>query len=145
MPGSVRLAFADPYEYQASIGSSRVRVVVTRRGEFQTKLTRIELHRMRVVSGWQSLASVTHVAVQTTQSGLFYLRDFQQAATTFSGIEFRPGDIASAALGSEYHHRGVGNARWGTIWLEPEDLAAFGRALVGREVRLPSAAHTVRP
>lgn len=145
MPSSVKLAFADPYEYQSSIGASRVRVVVTRRGEFQTKLTRIELHSLRVVSGWQSLASVTHVAVQTTQSGLFFLRDFQQAATTFSGIEFQPGDIASAASGSEYHHRGVGNARWGTIWLEPEDLAAFGRALVGREVRLPAAAHIVRP
>jgi hypothetical protein len=45
MPSSARLTFADPYEYQACIGSSGVRVVVTKRGEFQAELTRIELHR----------------------------------------------------------------------------------------------------
>jgi AraC-like DNA-binding protein len=145
MPRSVKLAFADPYEYQSSIGSSGVRVVVTRRGQFQAKLTRIELHRVCVVSGWQSLASVAHIAVQTNLNALFFLADSQQAATTLGGIEFRPGDIASAALGGEYHHRGVGNARWGSISLEPEDLAAFGRALVGREVRLPAVTQILRP
>jgi AraC-like DNA-binding protein len=145
MPGSAKLTFADPYEYQACIGSSGVRVVVTKRGEFQAELTRIELHRLRVLCGWQSLASVAHITLQTNRSVLFFLTEPKQAATTLGGIEFRPGDIASAALGGEYHHRGVGNARWGAISLEPEDLIAFGRALIGREVRLPAATGILRP
>ena len=145
MPSSVKLAFADPYEYQSSIGSSGVRVVVTRRGEFQAKLTRLALHRVHVLSGWQSLASVAHVAVQTNLNVLFFLADAQQAATTLGGTEFQPGDIVSTALGGEYHHRGIGNARWGSIALEAKDLAAFGRALVGREVRFPAATQILRP
>jgi AraC-like DNA-binding protein len=145
MPSSAKLTFADPYEYQASIGSSGVRVVVTKRGEFQAKLTRIELHRLRVVSGWQSLASIAHIAPLTNRNVLFFLTKSQQAATTLGGIEFRPGDIASAALGGEFHHRGVGSARWGAISLEPEDLTAFGRALIGREVSLPAMTHILRP
>jgi AraC-like DNA-binding protein len=144
MPGSTKLTFADPYEYQASIGSSGVRVIVTKRGEFQAKLTRMGLHRLRVMSGWQSLASIAHIAVPTNRNVLFFLADSQQAATTLGGIEFRPGDIASVARGGEYHHRGVGNARWGAISLEPEDLAVFGRALAGRDVRLPGATHILR-
>ena len=56
MPGSLRLAFADPDEYQASIASSGVRVVVTDRGEFQAKLTRIALYRVRVV--WHGVRSL---------------------------------------------------------------------------------------
>jgi AraC-like DNA-binding protein len=144
MPTSTKLTFADPYEYQASIGSSGVRVIVTKRGEFQARLTRMGLHRLRVMSGWQSLASIAHIAVPTTRNVLFFLTDSQQAATTLGGIEFRPGDISSVARGGEYHHRGVGNARWGAISLEPEDLAVFGRALVGRDVRLPGATHILR-
>jgi AraC-like DNA-binding protein len=145
MPSSSKLTFADPYEYQASIGSSGVRVVVTKRGEFQAKLTRIALHRLRVTTGWQSLASIAHIALPTNLNVLFFLNESQQPATTLGGIEFRPGDIASAASGGEYHHRGVGNARWGSISLEPEDLAAFGRALVGHEVKLPAATNILRP
>jgi hypothetical protein len=129
MPSSVKLAFADPYEYQSSIGSSGVRVVVTRRGEFQAKLTRIELHRVRVISGWQSLASIAHVAVPTNLNVLFFLADSEQAATTLGGIEFRPGDIVSTALGGEYHHRGVGNARWGSIILDQRILLRMGEHL----------------
>ena len=144
MPSSVRLTFTDPYEYQSSISSSGVRVVLTRRGEFQAKLTRIALHRVHVASGCQSVASVAHIAVPTNRNVFFFLADFQQAATTLGGVEFRPGDIASA-LGCEYHHRGVGNARWSFISLEPEDLTAFGRALVGREVRLPAVTQILRP
>ena len=145
MPGSVRRTFTDLYEYQSSISSSGVRLVLTRRGEFEAKLTRIALHRVHVASGCQSVASVAHIAVPTNRNVFFFLADFQQAATTLGGVEFRPGDIASAALGCEFHHRGVGNARWGFISLEPEDLAAFGRALVGREVRLPAATQILRP
>jgi len=139
------LAFADPYDYQSSIGATGVRVVVTRRGEFQAKLTRLQLHRVNVVSGWQSLASVAHVTVQFNLSVLFFLADSQQAATTLGGLEFQPGDILSTALGGEYHHRGVGNARWSSISMEPEDLAAFGQALVGREVKLSAASQILRP
>src|SRR6266481_5990096 len=101
MPSSVRLTFTDLYEYQSSISSSGVRVVLTRRGEFQAKLTRIALHRVHVASGSQSVASVAHIAVPTNRNVFFFL--------------------------------------------EPEDLAAFGRALVGREVRLPAVTQILRP
>lgn len=145
MPGSLRLAFTDPYEYQSAIGSSGVWVVVTGRGEFQAKLTRLDLHRVHVISGWQSLASVAHVALPWNLNVLFFLADFQQAATTLGGIEFQPGDIVSTALGGEFHNRGAGNARWGSIALDPEDLAAFGQALAGYEVRFSAAMQRLRP
>lgn len=49
------------------------------------------------------------------------------------------------AVGAEMYRRALAGYRWNAMSLMPEDLAATGRAMLGREIRAPSVNHLVRP
>jgi AraC-like DNA-binding protein len=68
-----------------------------------------------------------------------------QASFEKSGIKVSPGDIMVFSKGASYHERTTGPLHWGAMSLTPEDLAAVGRALVGRELTFPAHTHLVRP
>jgi AraC-like DNA-binding protein len=60
-------------------------------------------------------------------------------------MEVSPCDIVVIGEGSSHHTRTKGPVHWGSMSLAPEDLAAAGRALVGRELTVPSITHVARP
>jgi AraC-like DNA-binding protein len=56
-------------------------------------------------------------------------------APIWNGIRLRRGDLVLHPPGDRFHQRTVGPARWGLMSIAPHDLAAFGRALLDRELK----------
>ena len=145
MPSSRILTFADPYEYQKSVRAGELKIFVTARGEFEAKLMQIDLHRLWMQRSWLSLPHVTHTAMNKGRSALFFLADIHQERGFHSGFEISPETIVVHSLGAEHYRRAPANRRWAAMSLPPEDLAAFGRALVGRELAAPAVSQLIRP
>jgi AraC-like DNA-binding protein len=145
MPNSTVTMFADPHEYGTSIRASEVKVVVTAPGEFRAELIRIDLHRLWMQRSWTSLPLIAHSAVHKSRSVILFPTDAQKPSFSHSGMEVSHRDIVFNSAGSEHHHRTSTAYCWGAMSLSPEDLAAAGQALVGRDLTAPPVTHLIRP
>jgi AraC-like DNA-binding protein len=145
MPSSTIPTFSDPYEYQEAVRATDVRVFVTTRGEYEAGLTRIDLHRLWMQRSSVSLPVVAHGACHKDRSPIFFLTDGLQTPIFIGGIEISPGDVVFESSGAENHIRASSGLRWGAMSLTPEDLAAAGRALVGRELTAPAVTRVISP
>jgi len=67
MPESAVRTFSDPDDYAASIRRSNNEVTVTWRGQFTAKLTRIDLHRLRMQRFSENLPRILHCAGRTVK------------------------------------------------------------------------------
>jgi len=145
MPSSTVRTFNDPYEYQSSIRASDVKIVVTEPGEFRAELTRIDLHRLWMQRSRISLPIVAHSVIHKSRSAILFPTNPEQTFMYQSGIELSYGDMVFNSLGGELHIRSSPRLHWGSMSLDPEDLAAAGRALVGHDVIAPATVHVARP
>jgi AraC-like DNA-binding protein len=145
MPSSSFHSFADPQPYQAAIRAAEVEVLVTAKGEFHAELTKIDLHRLWLQRGRESLPRVFHSSVSAKRAPIVFLASADQAAIQHSGMDVSPSELIVDGLGSTHHIRSWGPSHWGAMSLTPEDLAAAGYALAGRELTVPSVTHLVRP
>jgi AraC-like DNA-binding protein len=145
MPSSSVRTFTDPHPYQAAIRAAEVEVLVTAKGEFRAELTKIDLHRLWLQRGRESLPRVFHSSVSAQRAPIVFLASTDRAAIQHSGMDVSPSEIIVDGLGSTHHLRSWGPSQWGSMSLTPEDLAAAGYALAGREVTVPSVTHLVRP
>jgi hypothetical protein len=71
MPDSAVLTFTDPDVYYAAVRNAQVEGVVTARGSFRAELTRIDLHRLWMLRGEESLARIHSVAIGQRAAILF--------------------------------------------------------------------------
>lgn len=145
MPSSVTLRFADPYEFQKSVRAAELQVVVTARGEYDAGLTRIDMQRLWMQRGRQSLASVVHSSVRADRSPIFFSTETDGKSMTHTGMEVIHGDLVFMSAGAEHHHRTPAGYQWGAMSLTPDDLAAYGRTLAGLDVTAPPATRVLRP
>ena len=89
MPQSAIFRSSDPYEHQRSLRAEAVELVVTAPGDFRGEVIRIDVDRLSLQRGRESLPRVIHSSVSKTRNGLFFLADAQQATTHHTGEEFR--------------------------------------------------------
>ena len=143
MPSSRVLFFADPRPYQPAVRAAEVEVFNTAEGEFRAELTQINLHRLWMQRGWESLPRVFHCAVSATRSPIVFLDDGNQRTTCQSGRELSSGAIIIDGVGATHDHRSWGP--WASVSLTPEDLAEAGNVINARESPVPAATHLVRP
>jgi AraC-like DNA-binding protein len=132
MPGSSVTAFADPCAYQEAVRSAQVEVLVTARGDFRTELTRIDLHKLSMQSGRETLPRVGRGALNAEHTAIYFLVGADQVPGHHCGAALSPGEIVINAAGSTYHHVTSALCHWGDASLSADDLAAAGRALAGR-------------
>jgi AraC-like DNA-binding protein len=145
MPTSIVSTFEDPYSYQAAVRGAEVRAVVTARGDFRAKLMRIDLTRLWLQRGRESLPWTLEVELGSERRPIFFLAGNNQSSIHHNGIELSPGDIVILRPGSTIYHR-TGAARdWMSMSLMPNDLVEAGRVLVGRELAPPSETYVARP
>ena len=144
MPDSAVLPFTDPDVYHAAIRNAQVEGVVTARGSFSAELTRIDLHRLWMLRGEESLARVHNVAIGRSRVSIFFTTD-RNSPEYVDGMELPQGKILVFGLGSVGHLRSAAGSQWGTMSLTLEDLAAAGQAIIGREVIALSDTHCIRP
>lgn len=144
MPASAVRTFTDPDAYHAAIQNAEVEGVVTARGTYRTELTRIRLHRLWMQRGSESLPRVMNCKVDGTRLGILFATDENQPAHHVGGLELPPGEFIVGS-GSDYHYRSSAACRWGAMSLPVGDLAVAGRAIIGRDLGVPSRTYRVRP
>jgi len=145
MPSSRVLAFTDPYQYQLGIrGVDRVEVFPTAGGEFRAELIQIDFDRLWIQQGQENLPRIIHAVVNKNRTGIEFPVSENQAAFRHHGINLVSGEIV-ADDGQSTSRLSFGSCHWGGMSLRLEDLASRGRALVGREITRPLAAHIIRP
>ena len=143
MPNSAVVTFTDPDEFYAAVRNAQVDGVVTARGNFRAELTRIDLNRVWMLRGEESLARVHSVAIGNRVAILFPTD--RNPPEYVDGMELPQGKILVFGSGSVGHQRTAAGLRWGTMSLTPEDLAAAGEAIIGRELIAPSDTHCISP
>jgi AraC-like DNA-binding protein len=144
MPSSAVLTFTDPDDYAASIRGGTVELTVVGRGDFNAKLTRVELHRLWMQRFSENLPRVIEVAnikerayiLFRTQSGLDLLH---------SGVEIEASAVLRHSQTQEYYQRSSGSVSFGTMSLPVADIASLGQALAGVDLTTPREAISITP
>lgn len=145
MPGSTISVFGDPDDYQAALREDgAVDLLVTGRGAFRARLTRLRLVRMHLLAGEESLARIAFIrsAPRLVRISL----PLRNNTSMFLGeIPFGGGEIVTHGPGQHLHERTEGPRVWRTIWLPAEVLARYGKAMVGSTFDVPREACRWRP
>ncbi len=144
MARSRTFIFSDPKSYQAAV-PAKWEILVTKKGDFQAKLTQVEMSRLWLQRASETLPRVVRSSVSVERPPIFFLTDANQPPMHHSGIDVSFGDLVAIGSGSEHHHRTEGPVHWATISLMRGDLAAGGLALVGRDLAMPSVTTHFRP
>ena len=144
MPQSRFLTFDDPYAYQAAVRAAEVEFLVTAKGKFDAELVQIDLDRLWMQQGYDSLPRLARAATDPRRAVIEFVSGRSQAPWQYDGEEVSAGEIVVDGLGSVTHERSTGPHRWSAMSLTPEDLAAAGEAISGRELIAPVDTHVIK-
>jgi AraC-like DNA-binding protein len=136
--------FANPDDYQAGIGDASVNLIVTGGGDFNARLTWLNLRRLYVLRGCENLPRIAFFSLSPEQVFV----SFPTSAgppLTYGGLGLQFGDVVLHRRGERMHQRTNGESQWGLISLPPEQLAACGKALTGLKIASPPAGRVLRP
>ena len=145
MPDSAVLTFTDPDEYHANMRRPRVDGVVTGRGEYRAESTRIDLHRLWMQRGNESLPRVLNVSPNGERPAIVFATNQNQPALHFDGRELPQREIIVTGFGLPIHFRSSGACHWGAMSLSLEDLAKASQAIAGREFMTSFFTQFIRP
>ena len=145
MPGSTISVFGEPDDYQSALRSDGgFELLVTGRGEFRAELIRIELPRMHLVVGVESVARVAFIS-QPDRLVRISLPLRSGTAMFRNGAATRTDEIMTHGPGQRMHERTEGPCRWRTIWVPIPDLIGYGIAMTGAEFDVPPGVCRWRP
>lgn len=144
MPDIAVQSFADPDAYHGAI-RNLVKGVVTGRGSYHAKLTRIDFDRLWMHRGEEGLARVLHYTPSGERATILFPADRGQAAAYVSGREVSEGEISLLGYAAASHYRSSAECRWAAISLPLNEFAAAGEAILGRELAAPRLTHHLRP
>jgi AraC-like DNA-binding protein len=137
--------FADPELYQQAVRTVQAEVVSVGRGKFYSELTKVDFKRLWMQRGHERLARIASLHGSAERVAISFAARMDQAPTFDSGMEVSPGEIVFHGLAKTYHVRTVAENQWAAMSLTPEDLAAIGYAITGREISAPAVRLRVRP
>jgi len=145
MPWSAVHTFTDPDQYFAGIRNLPINGLVTERGTFRAEATLVDLNRLQLGLFDEDLPRVMRVTPSGSRVLIFFQTSPSHPPMLANGIATAQDQIAVFGLHWPYYLRSSAASRWGTMSLVPEDLAAAGRALGGRELTPPGFMLPVRP
>jgi AraC-like DNA-binding protein len=144
MAESGTATFANPDDYQAGIGDASVNLIVTGGGDFNARLTWLNLRRLHVLRASENLPRIAFISLSPAQVFV----SFPTSAgppLTYGGLGLQFGDVVFHSRGERMHQRTNGESQWGLISLPPEQLVACGKALTGLKITSPPAGRALRP
>jgi AraC-like DNA-binding protein len=144
MPDSSVLRFSEPYEYQKAVRAAAADILIASPGQFKAELTRIDLHRLWMQRGRESLPRIAKVANATSRRPILFLTH-SHGPLVVGRKELFAGEIMIYAPGSEHYQRSSSEVGWAAMSLTPSDFAIAGRAIAGRELVAPASDHSIRP
>lgn len=137
-------SFADPDAYQERVRASQAEILSLGRGEFQAVLTHIDLDRIWMQSGFDSLPRIGRTTGDPDRAIVMFVAELEQPPSQIGGRELTHDKIAVFAKGSTNIIRTEGGHRWATMSLTHADLAAAGEAIVGQEITCPPETYLVK-
>jgi len=144
MPASSRRIFTDAEDYAEALQEARIEIVVTSPGAFRARLTHVVLPHLRLLVVSESLPRTAYVALRPERVCVaFPLRS--DSSSVWGGVRLQRGQIVFHSRGERFHQRTNGPTEWGLLSLEPERLAAAGRALRGRDLVAPPSRRILGP
>ncbi len=146
MANVIHRTFSDPRDYERSIRLARVSdLVVSEQGAFDATLTIMNVGRVWLQCGSESLARTMRIAIEDPWRSLLFLADRQAAPVIQSGEEFGAGDVLSFGQNTSHFQRTFGPIRWAGMSLFPGDLEEAVTAIGGRDMGSPSTSLSVKP
>jgi AraC-like DNA-binding protein len=136
--------FDNPDDYQAGIGHASVNLIVTGGGDFNARLTWLNLRRLHVLRGCENLPRIAFFSLSPAQVFVSF-PTIAGLPLTYGGLGLQFGDVVFHSRGERMHQRTDGESQWGLMSLPPEQLAACGKALTGLKLTSPSAGRALRP
>jgi hypothetical protein len=114
-------------------------LVLTGGPEFFARLTWIKLRRLCLVRGRENVPRITFVKLAPGTAFVGFPTSFTPPQI-LGGVKLRRGDIVVHSLGGQTS----GASRWGFIAVAQEDLAFYGRPLIGVNLVPPPAMSNLR-
>src|SRR5512132_30191 len=133
MSSSRVFVFADPQQYQAAIRGATVEVFPAIAGNFRAKLMQIDFDRLWLQRGCERLPRIMNGPAHADRAGIEFPIGTDQPMIRHRGIDVAPGEIVFDDTDT-VSRRSFAPCDWGSMSLTLADLAAAGRALVGREL-----------
>jgi hypothetical protein len=144
MIGSGTATFTDPGDYQANFIGASINLVLTGGGEFKSRLTWINLRRLRLVRSRETLPRISFLKFAPGRIVVAFPTSFDPPQI-WGGTKLRRGDFVFHSLAERVHQRTSGASQWGFLSLAAEDLVACGRILTGIDLVAPPRARILRP
>jgi AraC-like DNA-binding protein len=136
--------FANPDDYSAAVGSVTVNIIITRGGDFNARLTWLNLGDLHVLRGHENLPRIGFFSLSPAQTFVSFPTN-TGAPLTYGGIGLEFGDVVFHGRGERIHQRTNGACQWGLISLSPQRLAAYNKALTGTGIAAPPEGRVLRP
>jgi AraC-like DNA-binding protein len=136
--------FADPDDYQAGIDGARVNLIVTGGGDFNARLTWLNLRRLRLLRASENLPRIAFFSLSPAQVFISFPAS-PGPPLTYGGVRLQFGDVVFHSRGERMHQRTNGESQWGLISLPPEQLVACAKALTGLKITSPPVGRVLRP
>ena len=104
----------------------------------------MELRHLQLLHSEENLARIAYFSMAPERVFVVFPAH-SDPCLMWGGMKLQSGDIILHGRGERMHQRTSAASRWGFVSLEREHLAAFGKALVGRELVAPAASQILRP
>ena len=144
MPASGTSIFSDPNDYQAGFRGAKINLIFTGRGNFEARLTWVELPNLHLLHSHENLPRIAYVSLAPERVCVAFPTRFDPL-TVWKGAELQSGDIVFHSQGERAHQRTSGASHWAFISLESEHLARYGKALTGLDLVPPPVGRVLRP
>src|SRR5260370_20937641 len=131
MPQSRVFAFADADSYRIAFRAAEVSMLVKSNGAFHAELTQIDLNRLWMQRGSDSLPRLVRAQIDVKRVPILFFADANQASMQVGGEEVSPGQVVLYRPGSTTHQPTSASFRWAAMSLTLEDLAAAGGGMAG--------------
>jgi AraC-like DNA-binding protein len=144
MARSGTATFDNPDEYCAAIGAARVNIIVTGGGDFNARLTWLNLEHLYLLHGRENLPRIGFFSLPPARAFVSFPTK-PEVPLTYGGFDSRFGDVVLHGRGERTHQRISGESQWGLISLSHEQLAASAKALTGKKIMSPPEGRMLRP
>jgi AraC-like DNA-binding protein len=136
--------FANPGDYQVGFGGAGVRLILTGGGDFNARLTWLNLRRLHVLRASENLPRIAFLSFSPARVFVSFPTNASPFLTC-GGLRLQFGDVLFHSRAERAHQWTSTEGQWGLISLPHEQLAACGKALTGLEITSPPDGRVLRP
>ncbi|PPQ35110.1 AraC family transcriptional regulator [Rhodopila globiformis] len=134
--------FADAEDYEAALPFD-ADLLLLQPGHFLSRLTWINLPRLGLLRGQESLSRVARVSLPLHRIFVIFPMD-RASPLICDGVSVPWGDIMLRGPGERFWQRTAAASVWGAISLTRSCLVSYGRTLIGRSFSPPSYGQVLR-